>query len=89
MSISRTDLRRHYRGSQRKEVINVSDMLNVGVLQQLVRDREERLRRTRLQVSDEHSPRRLRRWVGRQLVRTGVWLANDPSMRPVRPVRAR
>jgi hypothetical protein len=30
--------------------------------------------------------RRMRRWVGRQLVRVGTRIAADPTLRPVRPL---
>ncbi|HEX2883734.1 MAG TPA: hypothetical protein VHQ42_04100 [Candidatus Limnocylindria bacterium] len=57
---------------------------NVHVLRQLAKEREAELRRTTLLVGVGHQRRPLRRWIGRQLVRTGTWLANDPTMRPVR-----
>ena len=49
------------------------------------RARRATLRRTHLH-EDRERPRTspMRRWVGRQLVRTGAWLANDPTPRPVR-----
>ena len=58
---------------------------NVDVLRLLAREHEEDLRRTSLLVANPHPERRVRRWVGRQLVRYGSWLANEP----MRPVRAR
>jgi hypothetical protein len=42
------------------------------------------VRRTSLQVTERHEPRRVRRWVGRRLVVLGSRLANEPAMRPVR-----
>ena len=57
---------------------------NVDVLRLLAREHEDELRRTRLLVVDPHPERRVRRWVGRQLVRYGTRLANEPTMRPVR-----
>ncbi len=57
---------------------------NVHVLRQMAREREALLRRTTLLVSDDHSRRTVRRWIGRQLVRFGSRLANEPTMRPAR-----
>ncbi len=57
---------------------------NVHVLRQMAREREALLRRTTLLVNDDHSRRTVRRWIGRQLVRFGSRLANEPTMRPVR-----
>jgi hypothetical protein len=62
----------------------VLTMLNDHAAYALMRARGARLRRTHLLEGRERSRRRVRRWVGRQLVRTGAWLANDPTMRPVR-----
>ena len=59
-------------------------MLNHVYAREFARVREARLRRTRLLLGRERSRRLVRRWVGRQLVRAGTWLANDPAMRPVR-----
>jgi hypothetical protein len=48
---------------------------------------EEHVRRLRCEI---HAPRGegsstpVRRWIGRQLVRVGSRLADDPSMQPVR-----
>ena len=64
--------------------MNVLTMLNFRAAQALMCEREARLRRTHLLEGRERSRRLVRRWVGRQLVRTGTWLANDPTMRPVR-----
>ena len=62
--------------------MTVQSMQNVRVMHQLVQEREAQLRRTNLLVS-EHTPRRtVRRWIGRQLVRFGTRLANEPTMRP-------
>ncbi|MGH2379949.1 MAG: hypothetical protein ACRDG7_01860 [Candidatus Limnocylindria bacterium] len=59
--------------------------LDLRVLLSLIEEREARLRRTNLLVSEPHASRRIvRRWIGRQLVRTGARLANEPSMRPAR-----
>jgi hypothetical protein len=57
---------------------------NVHVLRQMAREREAMLRRTTLLVNDDHSRRTVRRWIGRQLVRFGTRLANEPTMRPAR-----
>ena len=59
--------------------------LDLRVVLLLVEERQESLRGTNLLVS-EHTPRRrlVRRWLGRQLVRFGSRLANEPTMRPVR-----
>ena len=57
---------------------------NIHVLRQLAREREALLRRTTLLVNDDHSRRTVRRWIGRQLVRFGSRLANEPTMRPAR-----
>ena len=59
-------------------------MLNPVIALPYERERRATLRRTRLLVGRERSERPMRRWVGRQLVRAGAWLANDPTMRPVR-----
>ena len=57
---------------------------NIHVLRQMAREREALLRRTTLLVNDDHSRRTVRRWIGRQLVRLGSRLANEPTMRPAR-----
>jgi hypothetical protein len=57
---------------------------NVHVLRQMAQEREALLRRTTLLVNDDHSRRTVRRWIGRQLVRFGTRLANEPTMRPAR-----
>jgi hypothetical protein len=51
----------------------------------LVEERQERLRRTPLLVTEHPSRRPVRRWIGRQLVRLGAWVAAEP----MRPVQAR
>ena len=58
-------------------------MLSYTAVRLVASEREARLRRTPLLVA-RRRPYPVRRWVGRQLVRTGAWLANDPTMRPVR-----
>ena len=66
--------------------MNVQSNLDVRVVLGLIEERETRLRRTSLQTHDrEHaSRRRVRRWIGRQMVRLGTRLAGEPTMRPVR-----
>ena len=60
--------------------------LDVRVVLGLIEEREARLRGTRLTIREHDTARRrrLRRWIGRQLVRYGTRLANEPAMRPVR-----
>ncbi len=60
--------------------------LDVRVVLSLIEEREARLRRTSLPIREnEHAGRRrVRRWIGRQLVRFGTRLAGEPTMRPVR-----
>jgi hypothetical protein len=66
-------------------VIPVHDNLDVRVVLSFIEEREARLRGTNLLVSEPHAVRRpVRRWIGRQLVRIGARLANEPSMRPAR-----
>lgn len=62
-------------------------MQTTAVLRQMAMDREAMLRRTTLLVGRERSSRTIRRWIGRRLVRAGVWLAAEPS--PMSPARAR
>ncbi|HEX7225134.1 MAG TPA: hypothetical protein VF367_06120 [Candidatus Limnocylindria bacterium] len=62
-------------------------MQTTAVLRQLAMDREAMLRRTTLLVGRERSSRTIRRWIGRRLVRAGVWLAAEPSL--MSPARAR
>ena len=61
-----------------------SSNLNLFVIQALIAEREERLRRTRLLVNEHRSRRRVRRWVGRQMVRFGTRLAGEPAWRTAR-----
>jgi hypothetical protein len=66
-------------------VIPVQSNLDLRVVLPMIEEREERLRRTNLLVIEPHAPRRrMRRWIGRQLVRLGSRLAGEPTMRPVR-----
>jgi hypothetical protein len=50
----------------------------------LMERRRESLRRTDLLASDREMRRPVRRWIGRQLVRLGAWMAAEPAMRPAR-----
>jgi hypothetical protein len=61
-----------------------SSNLNLFVIQALIAEREERLRRTRLLVNEHRSRRLVRRWIGREMVRLGTRLAADPTWRPAR-----
>jgi hypothetical protein len=66
-------------------VIPVQSNLDIRVVLGLIEEREARLRRTNLLVSEPKADRRpVRRWIGRQLVRFGTRLAADSTMRPVR-----
>ena len=56
---------------------------NVDVLRLMAKEREAMLRRTSLLVGGS-TRRPVRRWLGRQLVRTGTWLASEQPMRPAR-----
>ncbi len=63
--------------------------LDLRVVLSLIEEREARLRRTNLLVSEPNADRRptrrpVRRWIGRRLVRIGARLAGEPTMRPVR-----
>ena len=59
--------------------------LDIRVVLSLIEEREARLRRTNLLVSEPNADRRpVRRWIGRRLVQFGTRLAADPTMRPVR-----
>jgi hypothetical protein len=64
--------------------MTVLTMWNPAVALPVARERGTTLRRTRLLVARAPARRPLRRWVGRQLVRAGARLANDPTMRPAR-----
>jgi hypothetical protein len=48
----------------------------------LVDERQRRLRRTNLLVSEDTQRRTVRRWIGRGLVRLGAWIAAEPMLRP-------
>ena len=62
----------------------MQSLQNVHVLRQMASEREAQLRRTSLPVARDRSRRPVRRWVGRQLVRLGAWVAAEPTMRPAR-----
>ena len=51
---------------------------------------EERVAHLRREIHTSRAhraqERRVRRWVGRQLVRVGARMAADPTLRPVRPL---
>jgi len=64
--------------------MNVQTNADVRAVLSFVEERQERLRRTNLLVSERTSGRTVRRWIGRQLVALGSRLANEPTMRPVR-----
>jgi hypothetical protein len=65
--------------------MTVLTMLTHTAVRHVASERQARLSRTPLLVARARPERRpVRRWVGRQLVRTGTWLANDPTMRPAR-----
>jgi hypothetical protein len=55
--------------------------------QDLVRDNDEHVMQLHREIHGKSASvkrRALRRWVGRQMVRIGVRLAADPSLRPAR-----
>jgi hypothetical protein len=64
--------------------MTVQSMLDPMVLRLGEEDRERRLRRTHLHPRSHLARRRVRRWVGRQMIRAGAHLAADTTMRPVR-----
>ena len=55
---------------------------SVEMTLQFGREREASLRRANLVAPMSHGDRRIRRWLGRQLVRTGTWLEDRQPMRP-------
>lgn len=60
------------------------NMQNERFVLQMVQEREAMLRRTNDMVIARISHRRVRHWVGRQLVRFGTWLGSEPAMRLAR-----
>ena len=55
---------------------------SVEMTLQFAREREASLRRATFAAPTSHSQRRVRRWIGCQLVRTGTWLEDRQPMRP-------
>jgi hypothetical protein len=62
--------------------MNVHSYLDLRITLALIEERQERLRRASLLVSERHERRSVRRWIGRQLVNLGYRLANEGPMRP-------
>jgi hypothetical protein len=58
--------------------------VELRVARAVMERRRESLRRTDLLMSDRDMRRPVRRWIGRQLVRFGAWMAAEPAMRPAR-----
>jgi hypothetical protein len=65
--------------------MNVQSNLDLRVTLALAEERRARVRRTPLLVERTRERRIVRRWIGRQLVRLGAWVAAEP----MHPVRAR
>ena len=64
--------------------MTVHSYLDLRVVFALIEERQVRLDRTSLLVSDRRDRRSVRRWIGRRLVSLGSRLANEPAMRPAR-----
>ena len=64
--------------------MNVLLNADLRAVHALAGERQERLRRTDLLVSERPARHTVRRWIGRGLVRLGAWIAAEPAMRPVR-----
>ena len=64
--------------------MTVHSYLDLRVVLALIGERQGRLHRTSLLVTEHRERRIVRRWIGRQLVRLGARLAGEPTMRPVR-----
>ncbi len=60
----------------------MQNLESVDMTLQFVRERQASLRRTNLATPTGHRDRQVRRWLGRQLVRTGNWLDDRQPMRP-------
>jgi hypothetical protein len=60
----------------------MQNLESVEMTLQFAREREGSLRRATLVAPRSHSNRHVRRWLGRQLVRTGTWLEDRQPMRP-------
>ena len=56
----------------------MNNLQDLGVMIQLAREHELSLHRATVQGGSGST---VRRWLGRQLVRTGTWLANEQPMR--------
>jgi hypothetical protein len=65
-------------------VITVQTNADLRAALLFAEERQRRLRRTHLPMGEEHASRPVRRWIGRQLVRLGAWMAAEPTMRPAR-----
>lgn len=61
--------------------MNDGSLQNVAVARQIAREREQSLLRMTHLVGRGRGGG-IRRWLGRGLVRTGTWLANDRPMQP-------
>ena len=59
----------------------MQNLESVEMTLQFARERESSLRRATF-AATSHSRQRVRRWLGRQLVRTGTWLEEGQPMRP-------
>jgi hypothetical protein len=57
---------------------------DLRVVLALMERRRAPMRRTGLLVTERKLRRPVRRWIGRQLVRLGAWMAAEPAMRPAR-----
>jgi len=55
----------------------VQILQNIDVVRQLAREHEASLRPVTFLVARGRNGSHVRHWLGRQLVRTGIWLAND------------
>lgn len=63
----------------------MNNLRDLAVMIQFVREHEMSLHRATVRSGRR---RRLRRWIGHQLLRTGTWLANErPMRRPAQPVQ--
>jgi hypothetical protein len=62
-------------------VIPVQILQNIYVARQLAREHEALLRRVTFPARGRNGSH-VRQWLGRQLVRTGTWLASDQPMHP-------
>ena len=60
----------------------MNSLQNIDVVRQIAREHEAALRSVTLGPRDR-TRSQVRRWIGRQLVRTGFWLAYEGPMRPL------